>query len=597
MNETGLSLSMQPSLTSVLFETTKQNQSWVQKCLPCFPSSNSFFKKNKINYIFNVSPLTAKAHLECGNKNKTLQRCSKCQAFPSFYCTFTNNKWICAVCRTKNAIRAQTFLSRQMNYDIIIGEEEKPLFLFVFQENNFIQDNEIKTMIGNALENWAKNTNTNVTLVIIGEKITYFDLKTPRAFTYFDVDIPPLPICNSMDAKFSASFSSFCNSTKHTSGTEFYINLVQLMKSIHQQNVCLSIFSTDIQSSSDIEKEFKNILSSRRFSIHLFTSKNADCASFAKYCFRIRLFESNSFHLVAPELYQFLTSGILFSPNMKVFVPPCLSVCQISSRRNMETDKITLSSIDGQSSIIVDAYSLSPPSSPSLVFQISIFGIREDGEKILRVLNFETHTSIDINKFDGTVFGCYLARLCAVDSYYISYEEAFKNTRERFIDLISAWSSKGHYRRSIPSMFRDVPLLMYAIQNSNIFKNSSTAIEKIATTINLMCLSIEYMTRLLYPIMITLPLEFPNRLTKKTIGAFKFFVFIREFDGIALILDELNHDQEIQDLSIKYNVPITKCYDEKNLKAFLIEDFPNNDESKFVYFTENLEVEVNGRRF
>ena len=314
MNDTGLSLSMQPSLSSILFEATNSEQKWVRRCLPAFPSSNDFFKKNKINYIFNVSPLAAKTFLESPARSSVLQKCIKCQAFPSFYCKFANNNWICAVCGTKNSIKPQSFIPKQMNYDIITGNEEKPLFLFVFQENDIIKDDEISSMIGNSLETWAKKVDVNVALVMIGEKLTYFDLKNPRAYTYFDINIPPLMICNSKDAKFSILFSSFHGGKNSISGTEFYIHLVELIKSIRQKNVCLSIFSTEIKSPVDIGKELKQILF-RRFSIHLFTSRNADCASFGKYCSRIRLFELNSFHLVAPELYQFLTSGILFSPN------------------------------------------------------------------------------------------------------------------------------------------------------------------------------------------------------------------------------------------------------------------------------------------
>ncbi|KAH0793399.1 hypothetical protein GPJ56_002701 [Histomonas meleagridis] len=349
----------------------------------------------------------------------------------------------------------------------------------------------------------------------------------------------------------------------------------------------------DLQSPFELDASLKEVLASKRVSIHLFTSKNADCSSFAKYCDRVHLFELGSNDLVAPELYQFLKSDSLFGARVKVLTPNCFEVLQLSSRRNITGPETLLTMLDGQSSIFVDAKMTRPSNSQSLVFQIVVTGIRSDGKKILRVLGFEARSTSNVESFDGVLYGCYLARQCAVDSYYISYEESYREHRERCIQLVSAWSSDGYYKRSILPLFRDVPLFMYSIQISDMYKSSATAIEKVATVLNLMNSTVDIMRRILYPILLLPPLSFPHRLQRSSIGAFKFIVFIRDFDGIAVILDDLNHDEEIQEISDKYEVPITKCSNGEILTNFFIEE----QNPTFARFTEKLEVEVNGKRF
>ena len=70
-------------------------------------------------------------------------------------------------------------------------------------------------------------------------------------------------------------------------------------------------------------------------------------------------------------------------------------------------------------------------------------------------------------------------------------------------------------------------------------------------------------------------------------------IFLREYDGIAVVFDDKQHSEEIEEVSQKYCLPITLYTDPTVADKFLLED----NSITFSQYAEKLEVEVNGRRF
>lgn len=594
MNQTGLSQSMQPLITSSLLSSPPVEDEWLRLSLENFPSSVKFFNINQIPYIFAVSPLKVKPEiLNCPPKS-LIPRCKKCGALPSKFVKVSSNYWTCPICDNENAKHGSHFLPNFAEYDIKLEKTgKKPLFLFVFQNSMFFANETSKIAIGQALDTWSHSLKTDVALISIDQNITVFDLEEPTSHVYIepDDDYLEIPKCSSKYANFEKCFKSatplFCPKD------QFLIHLQRVMSKINRKSVCLCIFADLISEPDELNESFKEILESRRFSIHLFTEKSIHCPKFAHYCDRIRLFRHDCPHLVAPELLKFLQSGFIFEAQSYIYSPPSFEIEQICARKNVTSTKVTLTVLDGQSSIIPQCRVRYSPQKSLISFQINVDGKLPNGTHLIRVLNFVSRSIGRVEKFDGVLFGCYVARKIAATAYFENIESAYKEFHEECIKLITAWSSDGIYRKSILTIFRDVPVLLYSLKNSDLFRKDATETQMNSMIVNLMSTSIEEIRRMLYPVMILPPLKFPHRLQMMSIDQFKLIIFLRAFEGVAVALDDKDHLDEIQSISLKYSLPITLYKNIDVAKKFLVEDSPMT----FTRWTEKLEVEVNGRRF
>ena len=608
MNQTGLSQSMQPIITSLLMSSPPPEENWLRLSLPFFPTSVKFFNQNKIPYVFSVSPLLSNPECIKPPKQKMVPRCKNCNALPSEFCKVSSNTWKCAVCNNENQISSNIFIPRLAEYDIKLEKKnEKPLFFFIVQNTSFFLNPEARDTIGQTLDIWAKSAKADVALVALDKNITIFDLDKPSSLIFIEPENFSIPISSSSNANFLKAFRTLSPSI--FSKELLFLQLNLLLKCIRRKSVCLCLFANlikepegfDNYDENDTKYEYRNemislinILKTRQFSIHLFSDrKDADCPKFVKYCDRVRLFDKDCTHLISPELLKFLKSGFLFRSQIYFYSPPPFELMQISARKNVTSSKITLTSLDGQMSLIPQYKMKYAPTKSVISFQVTIDGIKTDGQRLLRVLNFISRGIAKIEKFDGIIFGCYIARKVSVEAYFDSIENAYKKFREDCINLISSWSDEGNYKRAILNIFRDVPLLLYAIQNSDLFRRGSTSTESAAMMVNLMGSTIEDMRRMLYPIMLLPPLNFPHRLQKSSIGQFKLVIFLREYDGIAVVFDDKQHSEEIEEVSQKYCLPITLYTDPTVADKFLLED----NSITFSQYAEKLEVEVNGRRF
>lgn len=595
MNQTGLSQSMQPLITSDLLSAPTLQNEWLRLALPFFPSSIKFFSVNEIPYIFSISPVQAHPDNLKVPPKTIIPRCQNCSALPSKFAKSFTKFWKCGVCAHENPVLESQFLPGINEYDIRLGKIQgrKPLFLFIIQNSVFFTNDQVKTALGNALDSWAHSINTHVALISIDEYITVFDLKRPSSRVYIDIgsDFFYIPQCPSNQAQFSKTFSSL--KSTHCPKSNFFPFLKTICSYFQRRGICTCILADLIAEPSEFDQEFTQILESRRFSFHLFSEKTADCPKFAKHCDRVRLFEPQCSHLVAPELLKFLNSGFIFNAETNVFAPRCFEIQQVCSRKNVTGSKVTLTVMDGQMCLIPQCKMKYSPEKSIINIQITIDGVFPDGIRVLRVLNFISRSVAKIEQFDGVLFGCYIARKVAVSAYFENIESAYKDYLNMCIDYISAWSSEGNYRRSILSIFRDVPLLLYSIRNCDLFRRGATTTEINSMTINLMSMNIEEIRRMLYPMMILPPLNFPHRLQMSAIGQFKLIIFLRAYDGVAISLDDEDHTDVIESISVEYSLPITLYTNIEVAKPFLMED----GSVTFTQFTEKLEVEVNGRRF
>lgn len=595
MNQTGLSQSMQPLITSSLLSSPPTEDEWLRLCLPNFPSSVKFFNTNQIPYIFAVSPLKAKPEIPNCPPKCLIPRCKKCGALPSKFVKISSIYWKCPICDNDNARRVSNYLPDFAEYDIIVekSRDKKPLFLFVFQNSIFFANEASRTSIGKTLDTWSHSLRTDVALVSVDQNITVFNLKEPSSHTYIDPedDYFKIPKCNSKKANFEKCLKTL--SPTFCPKEQFFVHLQRIMSTINRKSVCLCIFADLIKEPEEFDPPFKEILESRRFSIHLFSEKSAICPKFVHYCDRIRLMQHDCPHLVAPQLLKFLNSGFIFEATTFVYHPPSFDLEQICSRKNVIGSKVTLPALDGQSCIIPQFKMRYSPQKSLISFQINVHGRLPDGTNLIRSLNFVTRPIANIEKFDGVLFGCYIARKIAISAYFETIESAYKDFHDECINLISAWSSEGIYRRSILNIFRDVPLLLYALKNSDLFRKGASETQINAMVINLMSSSIEEIRRMLYPIMILPPLNFPHRLQMLSIDQFKLIIFLFAYEGIAVALDDKDYIDQIQSISLKYSLPITLYTNIDVAKKFLIEDNPMT----FAQWAEKLEVEVNGRRF
>jgi hypothetical protein len=356
----------------------------------------------------------------------------------------------------------------------------------------------------------------------------------------------------------------------------------------------LIVFASNPVASDQVSSQFKTFLHGRKISCHLFTRRCSQCLRFARLFDRIRIFDDDCPHLVAPALENFLKSRFLFEPIIELVAPSFLAprglyTSHFSGNRTL----IELSVLDGQSSVMFELTPRGEPRVNRLCVQFKVTGFREDGSQILRVLNFECQIDREVEKFDGVVFGCLLARQRASQSFFESPEAAYQRHEEVCTDLMTVWSAAGQYRRSIPRLFRDIPLMLFAIEVSDLFRSGISEIERTAAMINFMGLAVEELKRALYPIMALPPLNFPHRLQRATIGTFPLVIFIRSFDGVAVSMEGSPDSAEIQKYAAEYGVPITVYTGEAMLAANLIEE----RFITFPVFTQKLEVEINSARF
>ena len=264
-----------------------------------------------------------------------------------------------------------------------------------------------------------------------------------------------------------------------------------------------------------------------------------------------------------------------------------------SSRTTARSQTVSLAMIDGQTSVTYELLIRKLTMDYVVYFQASVRGILADGRKVLRVLNLKMKTTGNVEKFDGVVFGCLLAKRRASDALFDGLEESYKQHREECIDYISKWSADGQYRRRIVSHLRDVPLLMFGIEVSDLYASEATEIEKTGAMINGLGLPVRELKRMLYPALILPPLSVPHRPRRSSIGNFKCCIFIRAFDGVAFRQGDDMQDADLEIYTEKYNVPIT-VYDMNMMPVkCLVEELGVT----FAVFAEKLEVEVNGRRF
>ena len=420
------------------------------------------------------------------------------------------------------------------------------------------------------------------------------DLEIPRAYVYVDPEDMIVPVCASSDAKVQRALAGLQPTLESENGC-FLRTVLSCLKVLNRKNICLCVFASQMSGDKQLFKEMKHTFAQFNVSGQLFTRKHLQCAKAARLFDRIRVIDEDSAHLISPQLSSFLNSIILFEPRIVLHFDSSLFEIESAhaSRKVTNSALVDLALIDGQSSVAFEIGPTRVITASSVHFQVSIEGVRVDGMRVLRVISHTMKTTGAVDQFDGVVFGCFLARKHAHQTLKETPLESYRDHREECIELISKWSAKGQYRRSIPEVFRDVPLLMFALEVCDMYRSDASEIEQIAASVNMTGLSLELLRRTLYPLFIIPPLTFPHRLERLSSGSFKLLIFIRAFDGIAVSIDGSATDEDIQKATERFNVPITVYTTPDVAVKYLIEERG----CSFSLYAEKMEVEVNGRRF
>ena len=655
MNKTGLAESLFPQSTSPMFCLVANDNEWKRFLIPGIPSNFDFFKNTSLPLLFEFNPLkcpckeidimeSLKTSQTSQNDNYCIPKCSRCLAYPSKYCFSDKKQWICSICGEKNPIRSNDYLPSTDSFDLTYENSSlQPLFLFIIQPTKFFSDPQVLSQIGHVLDEWAHQNDFKVALISLGQISISFDLKNTHS--YFFIDEPPylLP-CNSRDAHFelclqslksspSPSFlfllgnlflsllstktksfqpapnkdystnpnsteqSNFSNNNINNNNNNIYnsntnrsINNIQNQtRKPVKQFILATIFANEVNNVSELDFEaFQD-----EIIMQLFTTTHFLCETFAKLCYRINIIGDYSSNNLAPRLSTMLTSGSLFDSVIRLYLPPFLESDLSIYNGLFENSFCKSPYLDGQSSACFQVHLKKIPTNPQIYIQMCLSGLLGNGKRFLRVITIQLQSIWSIEAIDGPLYGVFLGRKIAAYLSTHSESSSLLYHRKQCIDLISEWSKDGSYRRSILEICRDIPLFMFSIEQY-LFSKSSTNIEKIALKKDFLRMCCSILQRELYPSLIFPPMNCPNRLLKENILRKKISVFLGGCEGIALVFEE-GHEEEIETISKKYQIPLTILKDGSydNADNFLVED----QGPTFSSYTKKMEVEVNGRRF
>jgi hypothetical protein len=449
-------------------------------------------------------------------------------------------------------------------------------------------------MIGSALDEWGKMDDMDVAVVAVGEDVTIFQLESPRAFVLVDVEDVLLPVCNSRCARLSSALASLRPSTI-TDGSDLLSRVMKILRGIRDsRSICLTLFASKVPSDAGLRKEFREFLKSGEISMHLFAPNTLKGSKMLHLFDRIRTFELDCAHLIAPQLLNWLSPGFLFNCRILLCSPPCFSLSGAwTTRQKTSSRNLSMTCLDSQTAVSFELAMRRNATVASLCFQTSIIATTANGARVIRVINWRdkvTHGAIE--RIDPIVFGSFMARRRAYEAYDEGQGNSYCHHRNACVDLITAWSAEGQYLRSIPVFLRDLPLLLFAIEVCDLYSWRPGDLLYHVAMVNLMGFGTEEIRRVVYPVMIIPPLRFCHRLQRSSLPPDNgFVILINAFEGIAC--GSKPDLEALQEISAEYDVPITLYDDPKPMENCLVED----RFCTFRVFAGKLEVDVNGRRF
>jgi hypothetical protein len=328
--------------------------------------------------------------------------------------------------------------------------------------------------------------------------------------------------------------------------------------------------------------------------MYFFMQKTERCPDFMRFAMGIRVFSRETVHLVAPQLENFLNGGVIFCPAVHLAVPSSFDLPELYATGRVVRDcDIKLGSLDCHSSVTFSTRIRKVSDAAAFFFQCSFDAVRPDGFRVLRVLSFSFRATPSVDRFDAITFAGLLARQIGRCAYVESIRDAYRQHRENCHGYIALWSDTQQYLRSIPEIFRDVPLLLFGIQLSDLFSRAATRSEQMGAVLRFMGTSVEYLRRELYPVMIIPPFNFPHRLQRAVLRNARLVIFVRAFDAVAISLGDEVDEEQIRQVAEAFAVPMTVHRDPERLDDFLIED----QSVTWPGFAEDLEVEINGEWF
>jgi hypothetical protein len=443
----------------------------------------------------------------------------------------------------------------------------------------------VRKSLGAALDLWASEIDADVALVgLSGEVLTMVDLARARAFVTVENGSMEIPICHSRLAGFSSGLLGL-----RSGDDDWEVGGLRAILSglacRGRRSICVCLLASSLGE----DPEFEELLKDSNVAVNFFTRKSDGVPSYARFFSQIRVFADDECQFVAPTVKAFLDSGFLFCVRITFAHPACVSeTVALATARYLRSSAIDLPLLTGQSSVMFTAPFARVQSGAPLVFQFCVEGICPDGRRLLRVLSYTVRSVPTIDTFDGVTFACLIARRLALACFF----DVECNLRELCLDLVSAWSAEGHYMRWIPEIFRDVPVLLWAIGVSDLFRKCVSKIEELAAMIAFMGLPVEEMRRLLYPVMLIPPFTFAHRLTESSVRNAKVVILASAFKGIALVRDG-SGEEEVAKWARSFGIPIGVFDEKAKMDEFLVEQKAES----FAEFAECIEVEVNGRRF
>jgi len=571
MNQTGLSQSMEPTIHSVFLGKDMYKDSCVKSShvtLPCF---QTYLHNSGIPLIFDICPLLSQATEFKPPKGTTIPCCSVCSSFPNQKSIEEQTQWKCGVCGSSNSLSNGYVVPKYDEYDIVYECDKKPVFVFIIQQTEVFTNERVLNSIFSSINSWANNNPESYSSVVfIGNGISYYILSKPLLVTHFESEPETIPKFLNKNSRFQVCYRQM-NSAKPDN---FIANLESVITSFKSRRLCCILFAEfiDVNETPNSSKLFSN-----QVSFHLFTTKSYIPLWFIRLMYRIRVFDNEELCLIGETLAQFLKSGFMFNVFYSFCLPKGFSFDSLICKEIKQASKGSLFFIDGQSSISAQVKMNSSISSPITTFQISLGFLSPQGTRIMRVINWTLKVSESIN-IDGVIYGCYIARNTAHRLFQDDFLTVLSALRNDIIQTISNWSESGYYHRQISTQYRDIPILLYSICNSNMFSEPMINL-RFVNCINYLSMSPSRVLRSLYPSLIIPPMKFPHRLSSHTIRSFRDITILKEFFGYSLT-DNIPYT----------DLPVMKTSNPEKILHFC-------NDIKFTQFCENIECEVNGKRF
>ncbi|EAY05412.1 hypothetical protein TVAG_197130 [Trichomonas vaginalis G3] len=568
-------------MNSKLFSQERYKESAIVTDFPQITNTSYSIGKLETPIYFEIMPLHHELPKFEAPEGYTIPVCQNCGAFPVNMQENDSPRWKCHVCGQLNEKKQTHILPSINDFDLCYtSKAKKPLFLFIIQNSSFFTNPDTLSSILATIDEWAvQNPNINLAFFTVGTNITSFDMMKMRTHIYFPDSKLEIPIFSSENCK----LSKFIPNIHEEQIIDFNDNVRKIVRKLDTNTpVVMTLFASKCDSSPSLLIKMNN---RGNIAVNLYCQHDESMYNLAKNSFKVHIFEDTEGQLISPILRNWLYSDFLFHVHFRFSFQKIFALYDMTIPNSVSGDSDYIPLIDGESGVSVEL-SMGGNLTRNVAFQASFVAKRKDGSSLIRVFTYNPKRVEEITEFNGLSIGTYLARESAkIILENQAKSHAYEEFYEHCVQMLSAWSQKGQYLKSIDEMFRDAPIMMWSLTQSQLYTTNDKLV-MIANAVNYCSLSHLRLIRELYPFFLLPPTTFCNRLDNKNLQNHTTAVLLKAFSG-----------------KVFGNIEALNGIDVDNLPLFIVnqEDFQSemieNNEHSFDYFSEKLEVECNSRRF